>query len=217
MGRPDELSPKARFKMLFSHPAPFDRHDWTVDRGGKEVRYIIDYYHDESAIENDQRPQHLKDISSMQSIKVDVRPALDSIESVLDRLFNMPMQTFVSTTVYSPPSFFPPAQMKLAEETKGLRVMKNWEDIKSQCAIKKEKLTTCQGEEACGAASVALQRCISGVVCPSVATDFDVCVQAKPHNDTKTGAAFASMIKCIDLFEMDTKQLQQQKVLAKSS
>jgi hypothetical protein len=25
------------------------------------------------------------------------------------------------------------------------------------------------------------------VVCPSIATDFDVCVQAKPHNDTKTG------------------------------
>ena len=23
---------------------PFDRHDWTVDRCGEEVRYIIDYY-----------------------------------------------------------------------------------------------------------------------------------------------------------------------------
>lgn len=23
---------------------PFDRHDWYVDRCGKEVRYIIDYY-----------------------------------------------------------------------------------------------------------------------------------------------------------------------------
>jgi hypothetical protein len=46
-GRPDDLSPKARLKMLFGHPAPFDRHDWTVDRGGVEIRYIIDYYHDE--------------------------------------------------------------------------------------------------------------------------------------------------------------------------
>lgn len=26
---------------------PFDRHDWTVDRCGKEVRYIIDYYANE--------------------------------------------------------------------------------------------------------------------------------------------------------------------------
>ena len=23
---------------------PFDRHDWIVDRNGKEVRYVIDYY-----------------------------------------------------------------------------------------------------------------------------------------------------------------------------
>lgn len=23
---------------------PFDRHDWTVDRCGKEVRYVIDFY-----------------------------------------------------------------------------------------------------------------------------------------------------------------------------
>ena len=23
---------------------PFDRHDWIVDRAGKEVRYVIDYY-----------------------------------------------------------------------------------------------------------------------------------------------------------------------------
>ena len=27
-GRPADFSPKARLKMLFGHPAPFDRHDW---------------------------------------------------------------------------------------------------------------------------------------------------------------------------------------------
>eukprot|EP00595_Chromulina_sp_UTEXLB2642_P003461 CAMPEP_0196763714 /NCGR_PEP_ID=MMETSP1095-20130614/4591_1 /TAXON_ID=96789 ORGANISM="Chromulina nebulosa, Strain UTEXLB2642" /NCGR_SAMPLE_ID=MMETSP1095 /ASSEMBLY_ACC=CAM_ASM_000446 /LENGTH=133 /DNA_ID=CAMNT_0042117483 /DNA_START=246 /DNA_END=644 /DNA_ORIENTATION=+ len=27
-GRPDELSPKAKIKMLFGHSPPFDRHDW---------------------------------------------------------------------------------------------------------------------------------------------------------------------------------------------
>lgn len=41
IGRPDELSPKARLKMLCGHPAPFDRHDWFVDRGGQGVyRYV---------------------------------------------------------------------------------------------------------------------------------------------------------------------------------
>ena len=47
LGRPDELSPKAQIRRLTSGEEPFDRHDWTIDRCGKEVRYIIDYYHDE--------------------------------------------------------------------------------------------------------------------------------------------------------------------------
>ena len=30
--------------VLHSYELPFDRHDWIVDRCGKQVRYIIDYY-----------------------------------------------------------------------------------------------------------------------------------------------------------------------------
>lgn len=57
MGRPSELTPKARMMsfMAWLYPSkfpdnpPFDRHDWFVQRhgpGGKEreVRYVIDYY-----------------------------------------------------------------------------------------------------------------------------------------------------------------------------
>lgn len=29
---------------LLGHPWPYDRHDWWVDRCGKEIRYIIDYH-----------------------------------------------------------------------------------------------------------------------------------------------------------------------------
>jgi hypothetical protein len=29
---------------LCRHEPPFDRHDWIVDRDGKEVRYVIDFY-----------------------------------------------------------------------------------------------------------------------------------------------------------------------------
>jgi cytochrome c heme-lyase len=62
IGRPHDLSPLARFKhYIFNHPLPFDRHDWTVDRGGTLVRYIIDYYHDEAAIEQDVKPRGLHD------------------------------------------------------------------------------------------------------------------------------------------------------------
>ncbi|KAG0366687.1 holocytochrome c synthase [Gamsiella multidivaricata] len=74
-GRPSELSPKARIMSFFGAPKPFDRHDWIVDRCGKEVRYVIDYYGGEDDVANDVPVFHL-----------DVRPALDSVESTMDRL-----------------------------------------------------------------------------------------------------------------------------------
>lgn len=57
MGRPDELTPRARMLQFlgWAYPAkynsapPFDRHDWFVQRRlpsgeTKELRYVIDYY-----------------------------------------------------------------------------------------------------------------------------------------------------------------------------
>lgn len=102
-GRPGELSPKARlllfagwllptrFKSVYSHtsltyfpnvePAsssepPFDRHDWIVKRRstGEEVRYVIDYY--SAPPEPDGSPV----------FSLDVRPALDNVGSVKDRI-----------------------------------------------------------------------------------------------------------------------------------
>lgn len=63
------------FSILCSYDLPFDRHDWIVDRCGKEVRYIIDYY----------------DIGDKDGYKtgefvhMDIRPAFDSFEAALDR------------------------------------------------------------------------------------------------------------------------------------
>ncbi len=53
---------------------PFDRHDWIVDRNGKEVRYIIDYY-DGGKVNKD-----------YEFALLDVRPAFDSLEAVMDRM-----------------------------------------------------------------------------------------------------------------------------------
>lgn len=44
---------------------PFDRHDWIVDRCGKDVRYVIDYY-DGGNVDN-----------KFQFALLDVRPAMD--------------------------------------------------------------------------------------------------------------------------------------------
>ncbi|RMY90310.1 hypothetical protein D0862_09992 [Hortaea werneckii] len=38
------LTPKARWNSLVGYAAPFDRHDWVVDRCGKHVDYVIDFY-----------------------------------------------------------------------------------------------------------------------------------------------------------------------------
>lgn len=41
-------SPLARVRSWLGGPLPFDRHDWYVDRCGKEVRYVIDFYFDDN-------------------------------------------------------------------------------------------------------------------------------------------------------------------------
>lgn len=53
---------------------PFDRHDWIVDRCGKSVRYIIDYYDGGKVDEK------------YKFALLDVRPAMDSWENIWDRM-----------------------------------------------------------------------------------------------------------------------------------
>ncbi|KAK4120484.1 hypothetical protein N657DRAFT_648980 [Parathielavia appendiculata] len=38
------MSPRARINTLLGYSAPFDRHDWVVDRCGTKVEYVIDFY-----------------------------------------------------------------------------------------------------------------------------------------------------------------------------
>ena len=57
-----------------SYELPFDRHDWIVDRCGKRVRYVIDYYGCDPQPDNSV------------PIYLDVRPALDSFTAMWDRM-----------------------------------------------------------------------------------------------------------------------------------
>lgn len=81
LGRPHDLSPAARAEYWLSSLSkgekarlPFDRHDWYVDRCGREVRYVIDFYFDESRA------------GTSQAFDLRVRPALDSPGAALDRV-----------------------------------------------------------------------------------------------------------------------------------
>jgi len=73
-GKAKYFSPRAHFRGWLGYEMPFDRHDWIIDRAGKEVRYIIDYYDGEF------------EPGSHRFAQLDVRPALDSAEAVQDRM-----------------------------------------------------------------------------------------------------------------------------------
>lgn len=77
VGRSTDLSWGAWYSKFLSYRGvPFDRHDWYVDRcGQKTVRYVIDYYDDPLAAENDDL-----------QITVETRPAIDSLGAFIDRL-----------------------------------------------------------------------------------------------------------------------------------
>lgn len=68
-GKASDYSPRARLRQLMGYELPFDRHDWIVDRCGKDVRYIIDYY-DGGSIDD-----------KYKFALLDVRPAMDRFVS----------------------------------------------------------------------------------------------------------------------------------------
>lgn len=73
-GDANKFTPRARMRQLLGYELPFDRHDWIVDRCGKEVHYVIDYY--EGDIDGETGKFAL----------LDVRPAMDSPANIWDRM-----------------------------------------------------------------------------------------------------------------------------------
>jgi cytochrome c heme-lyase len=65
------MTPKARVNTILGYQAPFDRHDWVVDRCGTKVEYVIDFYkgRDDGS-------------SGKPSFYLDVRPKINSWEGI---------------------------------------------------------------------------------------------------------------------------------------
>ncbi|KAL4065347.1 cytochrome c/c1 heme lyase-domain-containing protein [Scleroderma citrinum] len=93
-GRPNDMSPKARIMTLLGYSAPFDRHDWIVERCGTRIRYVIDFYTGRGAGVS----------SNNVSFYLDVRPALDNWEGVKMRFENVIGDLFGSKDTSSSPS-----------------------------------------------------------------------------------------------------------------
>lgn len=66
------MSPKARINTLLGYTAPFDRHDWVVDRCGTKVEYVIDFYAGRNGGNG----------ANKLNFYLDVRPKLNSWEGV---------------------------------------------------------------------------------------------------------------------------------------
>lgn len=79
-GQSKKLTPRAWFRStILGMAKPFDRHDWTIDRCGKTVDYVIDFYSEEVKTSKD-------NIATEPQIYLDVRPKLNSFEGIKMRI-----------------------------------------------------------------------------------------------------------------------------------
>lgn len=104
LGRPKDMSPRAFINTyLFWYNAPFDRHDWFIDRGDGKAprRYVIDFYNGNEGTDTgngivssvlnrfrgheEQQPVQQEPVRPP-TMYLDVRPALDTPEAFSDRL-----------------------------------------------------------------------------------------------------------------------------------
>ncbi|GAV54295.1 hypothetical protein ZYGR_0AL00270 [Zygosaccharomyces rouxii] len=73
-GDSKKLTPRAWLRsQILGFSKPFDRHDWSINRCGKSIDYVIDFYSDD---DQEKGPQ----------IYLDVRPKLNSAEGVRLRM-----------------------------------------------------------------------------------------------------------------------------------
>lgn len=72
-GKPTDYTIKARIRQFMGYSLPFDRHDWIVERNGKEIKYIIDFYGGDEGVKGDEVTSN--NIGNP-SIFLDVRPGL---------------------------------------------------------------------------------------------------------------------------------------------
>ncbi|KAF4551832.1 Cytochrome c1 heme lyase-like protein [Elsinoe fawcettii] len=75
-GQSTALTPRARWNTMLGYTAPFDRHDWVVDRCGQKIDYVIDFY----SGKDEGKP------GKSLNFYLDVRPKLNTFEGVRMRM-----------------------------------------------------------------------------------------------------------------------------------
>jgi cytochrome c heme-lyase len=223
MGRPDELTVKAGLKYYTGlSPKPFDRHDWTVDRCGRHVRYLIDYYDVAKHRGADRVPTSLHEVDATPSIQVDVRPAIwtdavPSTDAAVDQLRMLwrgarrAASRALDPDAPPPPS--PPADAgaakaraeadRLARATPASArapapppAPRNAvaERVRERCAEQMAALSACNDERECSAAHIGLTACIAQQVCRDEFRAFEACRGGAAED---AGMRFEAMEGCV--------------------
>jgi cytochrome c heme-lyase len=195
-GRPHDLSPKAGLKhYLLGHPLPYDRHDWTVLRDdGTTVRYVIDYYYDESQAQetSDSAQPKLHDRQATPSLLVDVRPALDGPSQLLARAVQMPYKVATTQTTFAPlPLKGTPEMANQVQES--INVWQNIQALRNKELLQEEassmaatKISPAQAKEIaesfakilkdCRVQQQGVQNCDSEGDCAKASMDLTMCM-----------------------------------------
>merc|ERR1711865_298748 len=170
VGRPEELTPLARLWYWCGYGLPFDRHDWTIDRDGNHVRYVIDYYHDES--EDDDELPGLHSQGKVKSIQMHVRPGLDSATSLFDRVKMLTMgpleaaehgQEATPEEEYERDHVVADLDWRAGLASKEWKMMTN--RITSKCEDRIQQLQESSTDQERAMASQLLDMCLGGIAC----------------------------------------------------
>ena len=211
-GRPDDLSPLARVRMLMGRPAPFDRHDWVVDRCGTEVRYIIDYYHDDALPVDKSLPKQF-DFSSNTQITLDVRPAVDSVGAVWDRLrlawglVPEAPEGWPGNILASQPSANEPLPAAKPWTKKQKAFMDRVNAVAVKCQDRIQELKRCENPIDCERKTMAKDVCVGELVCPREVKAFMKVLENPKSSEEETFKAYGSLLKCNSKFQEDGEKL----------
>lgn len=142
---------------------------------------MIDYYHDQSKAERDRIPS-LHDEEAVSSIELDVRPAIDSLSAVIDRIkmnFLGPSTTPNTPTIQSSTSI----------QTNTLQSSNmTWERMLSQCKQAHDAVRSCTDEVSCSKAEIGLKYCLGSVACPKQAEKFISALESDLEEDVVENA-----------------------------
>jgi hypothetical protein len=224
-GNPYKLSPKAQLKSATGYGFPFDRHDWFVDRGGKLVHYVIDYYFNPAGAALAETPEPFDASAKFtRQIYVDVRPAVESLTDAVDRLTAFPSRALAATRrprfvaegldpskapkeEEAPPQY---SSEKHSDAPKGAAAAAagaagglDWAAVDAKCGPLLAKLQKAGSEEERRSTSIAFNYCMGRQVCPAEAGSFMAVLEATTASGKEGEAggdeekAFEAMTKCV--------------------